>query len=51
MPVMPQFLALNPLKDMMQVDEIDYLADFVTYIPEWMISISFFKREKYFITF
>lgn len=26
--VMPQPLALNPLKDIAQVDEIDYPADF-----------------------
>ena len=28
MPITPQPLALNPLKDMAQVDEIDYTADF-----------------------
>ena len=28
MPITPQPLALNPLKDMAQVDEIDYMADF-----------------------
>ena len=28
MPIMPQSFALNPLKDMTQVDEIDYTADF-----------------------
>ena len=28
MPITPQPLALNPLKDMTQVDEIDYTADF-----------------------
>ena len=28
MPVTPQPFALNPLKDMVQVDEIDYSADF-----------------------
>ena len=28
MPITPQLLALNPLKDSMQVDKIDYTADF-----------------------
>ena len=28
MPITPQPLALNPLKDMTQVDEIDYTANF-----------------------
>ena len=28
MPITPQVLALNPLKDMTQVDEIDYTAEF-----------------------
>ena len=31
MPIAPQPLALNPLKDMMQVDEIDYKANFNLY--------------------
>ena len=28
MPVLPQLLFLNPLKDMVQVDETDYSANF-----------------------
>ena len=28
MPVLPQPLSLNPLKDMAKVDEVDYSADF-----------------------
>ena len=28
MPVLPQPLSLNPLKDMENVDKVDYLADF-----------------------
>ena len=28
MPITPQLLALNPLKDSMQVNKIDYTADF-----------------------
>ena len=45
---MLQLLVLNPLKDMAQVDEIDYSADFD--IREWMISISFFNWGKCLIT-
>ena len=50
MPVTPQPLALNPVKDMAQVDEIDYSANFDNLYSRMDISISFFKQEKYLIT-
>lgn len=48
-PVTSEPLALNPLKNMVQVDEIDYSADFLIYIREWTISTRFLKKEKYLI--
>ena len=34
MPILPQPLSLNPLKDMAKVDEVDYLADSDNFIFE-----------------
>ena len=47
MPIMPQLLALNSLKDMTQVDEIDHTADFDNLYSRMDDFDKFFKQEKY----
>ena len=50
MPVLPQPLSLNPLKDMPMVEEVGCSAGFITYIQKWMFLINFSKLGKYLIT-
>ena len=49
MPVTPDALTLNALKDAAKVDEIDCTADFIIYFLRWMILINFSGMEKYLI--
>ena len=47
MPITPQPLALNPLKDMAQVDEIDDMADFDNlYSRTYNFNMSFNTGKK-----
>ena len=46
MPVTPQSLALNTLKDAAQVDEVDYTADFDNLFSRWDDFDKFFKTGK-----
>ena len=46
MPVTPQSLALNTLKDAVQVDEVDYTADFDNLFSRWDDFDKFFKTGK-----
>ena len=46
MPITPQPLALNPLKEMTQVDEIDYTADFDNLYSRMDNFDKFFKTGK-----
>ena len=46
MPVTPQSLALNTLKDAVQVDEVDYTADFDNLFSRWDDFGKFFKTGK-----
>ena len=50
MPVTPQSLALNTLKDAVHVDEVDYTADFDNLFSRWDDFDKFFKTGKYPIT-
>ena len=47
MPVLPQPLAVNPLKDMSKVDEVNYAADFDNFTQKRMLLKSFSKAERY----
>ena len=46
MPVTPQHLVLNPLKNMAQVDEVDYSADFDNLYPRMDDFYKFFQTGK-----
>ena len=46
MPVLPQPLSLNPLKDMAKVDEVNYLADFDNFYSKMDDFDKFFKTGK-----
>ena len=46
MPVTSQSLALNTLKDAVQVDEVDYTADFDNLFSRWDDFDKFFKTGK-----
>ena len=46
MPVTPQSLALNALKDAVHVDEVDYTADFDNLFSRWDDFDKFFKTGK-----
>ena len=46
MSITPQPLVLNPLKDMMQVDEIDYTADFDNLYSGMNDFDKFFNTER-----
>ena len=50
MTITPQPLALNPLKDMMLIDEIDYTADFDNLYLRMDNFDKFFNTGKYLIT-
>ena len=49
MPIMPQLLVVNSLKDMTQVDEIDHTADFDNLYSRMDDFDKFFKQEKYLV--
>ena len=46
MAILPQPLALNPLKDMPRVDEVDYTADFDNLYSKINDFEKFFKSGK-----
>ena len=46
MAILPQPLALNPLKDMPKVDEVDYTADFDNLYSKINDFEKFFKSGK-----
>ena len=46
MPVLPQPLNLNPLKDMAKVDKVDYLADFDALYSKMDYFDKFFRNGK-----
>ena len=46
MAILPQPLALNPLKDMPKVDEVDYTADFSNLYSKINDFEKFFKSGK-----
>ena len=46
MPILPQPLSLNPLKDMAKVDKVDYSADFDNLFSKMDDFDKFFKTKK-----
>lgn len=46
MPVLPQPLAVNPLKDMSKVDEVNYAADFDNLYSKINTFEEFFKSRE-----